>query len=448
MRQKVFPSSSRIEESDMNKVHVNTEAALRDLLAAISGGQNLILFKNQAPSIVENGANWDITIPAMYFAINGVIAQIPQQVVNAAKASGERQIDFYLRVIKQDVSEDRSFINLSPQGTDAAVGVKSFVVEKEDVPQLITQDPATTVPTSITGQVGPTIKLAVINITNSGNSAVLSSFDPENRLWDFPGSALPASHGASHAGNGSDPIPVASASAAGLLSTLEFGTVRRALTGIEAASTSPFIVISEAGDNTATNARKEATVNLRTNEESFVVEDPLGSAKLGLNFANGSNAGSSNQPARNDHTHRMEESPVQIAQRIINITQVSQLGTSINIDVPVALGVITNISVFWTPPGVTGNRVPQVQTQLMSVVNNGSNSWVGARGTISSSSTVSVRVGDYALAHITEAEKQLAQISAGSVTWDSASGSNGLFPTTGSLIIYITGVRSGVPLRV
>lgn len=444
MKQRKFPATVQIEEQDLNAIHENTEEAIKTLLEAISGGETVLLFKDQAPSITDGGTTHDIAIPSLYLAINGVVSKTTATTYNALKSGGDRSIGIYFRLVKQSVTGTRSYINLAPGENEPAVSSASFEVEQTDLAEVVVSDPDSGTPTAVDNQVGLPFLYATITVSDSGASAAVADYADE-LVWEFPGGAAPSAHASTHISGGSDVIPEATALSNGLLSVLDFGTIRTAIAQISAAVESPFLVISTSGDNTSAEARKATTIQARVNSDSFVTENPNTTPTLGLNFPGGANAGTSKRPSRADHKHGVGENPFQLVQRVYAATAES-LNTVLSFQAPETFSRITSVEVYWLAPGITSPQYPLVQASWTNVVINGANRKIGARAMITGPRTVKLRIGDYALTQLNSDELTEVLAVTGSSTWQSAAASNGLAPTTGTLVIYISGVRTGVSL--
>lgn len=446
MKQRKFPATMQIEEQDLEAIHGNTEEAIQMLLAAISGGAGTLLFKDEPPSISDGGSTHDISIPQLYVAINGVIQVLPADTVNLLKASGERTVGLYLRIVKTPVNETRTYIELDPAANEPAVSTKQFEVELADTVELVVSDPDGGTPAAVDNQVGLPFLYASISITDSGNVAAVADYADE-LVWEFPGGAPPASHAETHITGGSDPIPEANATSNGLLSVLDYGTVRAALTQLNAAVESPYLIISTSGDNASAGTRKITTIQARVNSTSFVIEDPNTTPTLGLNFPGGANAGTSDRPARSDHKHGVAENPFQMTSRLLVVdTPNDQLNSVVSFQMPESFGRITSVEVYWLAPGITSPQYPLVHCGWTNVVVNGANRKIGCRPLITGPRTLKLRLGDYALVQLNSAEQAEVLSVTGTNTWLSAAASNGLAPTTGTLVVYVTGLRTGVTL--
>lgn len=435
MKLRRFPATMKALEEDFNAIHENTELGLADLIYAIANASTdptKLLISTTAVSFTGTGP-WNLVIPDTWFAIDGVLASLVSASSVPVANTGDRTVALYLHIERSNVNADRDFLDLS--GGTPAVGVDSFVVERDFAASVELIDPYTgpgDAPAAGTDDVGDPILFATATISGG---VMTVDHDPNNYTLAIDvGTAAP--HAAQHLQGGLDPIDLATPAQEGLISAEDMAVVRAALTNLTIDAGSPFLVRTISGTNPADP--KTVALTIRLYADSLVSVNDSGTYKLGLNFPVGGLAGSSDRPARSDHKHNLSDSPIQVAVRTVTIDDPSnQLGSVIQVQAPENFGLITNVVIHWLAPTITSPYYPLVQVA-------GIMDLVGVRYTLAGTRDIRLRIGDNGLCNLTAEERALVLAVTGSQTWDSAGSSAGLIPTTGKLVIYITGVRLGL----
>lgn len=436
MQKRRFPATVKAIEGDFNGIHDNTQAALRDLQNAIAGenaNADLLLLKNEPPLPDTPGAG-QVRVPVQPIAINGIFAEVPQTDTVDISPGIDRKVGIYFRITQSDASTvTRDFLDTA--GPDPVTGSGSFVMEQETAVTVVVQDPDST-PAPVTDEVG-LIKYAIMDIAS--NVVTVDTHDPLVLLWQFPVSVAAGSHAASHLTAGGDPIQLATPSQEGLASAADTTTTIAALTDLS--SVTDYLVRTISGDNAVTPADKAVSLQLRAHTDMFQSVDQGGQQKLALKYLNPVGlAGASNTPARVDHRHNLSTSASITVLRVIPLVA-SDMGQLQAITMPTTMGTMTSVSIFWKASGIT--NFPVVEAQDHAVFLGGVGVKAGARAIFTGQQTLSIAVGA-AMCEMTQAESDLVSAAAGSVTWTSYSGSGSLLPTSGSLLVYVTGLRNGV----
>lgn len=448
MKKRKFPATMKATSVDFDAIHGNTELGIGDLVRALGNANtnpDRLVFNNDDVTFIGTG-DWTVQLPDLYYALDGVIGYRPASDVNVTLAGGDRTVAIFLRIERSSVNGTRDFLDLS-SGTPST-GSADFVLEEDwTTVNLIVVDNYTGPgddPVAAGNDVGDPLKLCHAVI--SGGVLTIAQ-DPDNHRWVFPAGTPPAVHADEHLTAGSDPIQLANAGQEGLMSAAAMQTVLASLTNVTINASSPFVVRTITGDN-AGGGPKSVEFLLRVLPASFrTIDQGGGSFDLGLNFPIGGNSGASEQPARSDHKHDLSDSPVQVATRTIVIDEpATQLGSLIQVQAPLTFGLITHVTVYWLAPTITAPFYPLVEARWSTLVEQGISRKVGARYTLAGNRDLRIRIGDRALCELLPEELTLVTAVTGSQTWDSVGGSSGLLPTTGTLVVTMTGVRLGVSI--
>lgn len=449
MKRRRFPTGMEATEADHNAIHERTEEGIGDLVRAVANANNdpdKLIFNNDPPQVSGGPSSWTVTVPKQDFAIDGIVGQLAQSQFNVDDAAGTRTLAVFLRIQRVDASATRFFLDLSDPTTPAR-GSADFVVQEDWQAAIVVVDPYTGPgddPVAGPTDVGDPIKLATLDLVAATSLSV--NADPDNNVWVFPVGVAPGAHATEHLPGGTDPIQLATPSQAGIISAADMATVIAALTNLTVNAASPFLARTITGDNGA-GGPKAVEIVLRTLADTFRTVDDAGTDKLGLNFPVGGNSGSLEQPARADHKHDLSDSPIQVATNVVQINDpTNQLGSLIQVVAPANFAMISHVTVHWLAPTITAPFYPLVEASWSSILSGGSSLKVGVKYTLAGNRDLRLRIGDHALCELTPEELALVTAVTGSQTWDSVAGTGGLLPTTGSLVVTITGVRLGLSI--
>lgn len=439
MKKKLFPATMEPTEADLNAIGDVAEEGLGDFVSAIASqnaASGVIFSVNSPPTSSANPPPWTITIPDQHFAIDGVVGKLTQ--TTFVVAAGVRDVAIFLRLTRTTITGTRNYLDLS--GASPVTGSATFDVEKRWAASYIVVDPYTGPsdnPAAVLDtDVGDPIKLALLTIT--GAPAITINANPDSRRWILPAGS-PANHATSHLSGGADPIAVATTVAAGLMSATDKQIVDDAITGISVSAGSEFLTATTSGtpDVTALAVVLDSA-SLRKTEDD----------KLAVRFLSGGFAGVSATPARSDHKHAMSDSPVQVVERSILISSLSQLGTSIAVSVPDTIGAIVAVECYWVAPGITSPYYPLIEAGWSSTLIAGIVKKVGCKAQIRAARDLRIQIGADGLCELSADD--LAYVTspsaAGSQTWDAVGGSAGLLPLTGRILVRILGARVGLSL--
>lgn len=449
MRLSKFPAGVEATEADFNAISENTEAGFKSLirvLASANTDSDYVLFKQAVPTIAGVGP-WTVTVPHQYFSIDGVVAELSQTTFSVSAASN-RKVAVFLRIQKSDVTATRGYLDLS--GARPVRATDTFVMARSDAAAIITVDPyvdAGDNPVAGADDVGTPINLAILEVTGVGSSPALAVFtyDPDSRLWAFPAGTPPTDHASTHLTGGGDAIDLATTTDDGLMAHTDLQTVRESLTDLTRHVSNEFLTVTIAGDNVS--APKTVQLNVRLFLSSLAVIDDNGTKKIGLNFRQGGRNGTANQPARADHSHSLNDNPIVVTTRVIEVNSpLTMLGALQTVNLPTSFGSVISVSAKWAAPGLTAPYYPLVDAGWDSPTLNGVLKRVGVRYTVTGNNQIQVLLGSDALCEMSVPEQALVTTVTGSVTWDSVSGSYGLMPTTGYIVLTITGVRNGITI--
>lgn len=425
MKKSRFPSTVQATSADFDSIHDNTLAAFLDLQQAISGSTSGVLMENKPPTDAGGGV---ANIPAQYVAVGG---QFVQYAGGTTSIPAGATVGLYFLVdLPDDPAVSRSFLNPGPP---PAVGTGNFVMSQTPTVTLFVQNPDGAAPAPTGTELGY-VKLATV--TEAAGTLTITH-NPTSALWSPPGGAA-ANHAASHITGGSDAIQKATPAQDGLAAKEDVTTAQAAVTDVTSATS--FLVRSISGDNTVTPASKSAALELRVHSEMLEAVDEGGQQKLGLKYAPAVGlAGSSNQPARRDHKHDFNTSAFVVGKAEITVTS-GMMNTAVGVTAPAGVAAITDVRFYWRPPGAT--NYPLIQANRSVGVVAGVAVSVGVQAMVTASNTIKATFGQ---AITSLGSDELADATAAaSGSWSSYSGSSGGMPTSGTLVVYIYGVRSGV----
>ncbi len=432
MKKRRFPATMEVTTADLNGIGDDAETGVADLVHAVANlnAESGVIFNDSIPT-VGSGPPWTVTLPTQYFAIDGIVGKLTG--TTFVLAAGARTAAVFLRLRRTDVTATRPFLNTS--GSGPVSGSASFVNQQGWQASYVVVDPYTGSgddPVAGATDVGAPIKLAAFVIT--GAPAISVTKDPDNRLWSIP-AGMPSTHASRHLSGGADPIQLATPSQDGLMSASFASWVTAALTSLSVSAGSEFLVIT-----TAAGPPKTATLALRLGQALKKVTES-GVDKLGLNFPSGPLAGASARPARADHKHALSDSPVQLVTQTIVVTSAAQLGQLFSVAVPTSIAAVTDVSCYWVAPTLASNY-PRMSAEWSTVLFGGANKRVGCRHVLVGPRDLRIRLGDDALCELTTQEFEIAFTAAGSQTWDAVGGTSGTMPTTGTIVVNVTGTRA------
>ncbi len=438
MRKKNYEIGQIPTVGDMNAQHLLTEGAFSDLAVAITGGLSDVLLTNLAPTVSLVGLNWMISVPLQYAAVNGRAFEVASQQPTSVVADKQIGVYFVLRQVNVVEARDRL------RDTGSTVVRESFnpIVRLDETSRVeLTESGGATIapPAPV---LGPDDVGAILYATIISDGGVATVTHNTAALWNFPGGGMAVGlHGLTHMPGGGDPVPLAglgggAGSSAGLLPEGKLAIIEEAIQNVIASALSPYIVPVVSGNNTLLSPKK-VTLQLR-HHQSLEVKDVSGQEQLGVKFATGPYDGDGEIAARRTHTHPIDESPITVGRASITINSLNQLGTLIAVAPFEGISEIVSVEVFWAPPGFTVAK-PGVSCGWMEI---GINQYVGVRANLITSNEIHIEIGNVGLTKLQDALRNYitARFTAGSVTWDSASG-DGNTPRNGELFIKVVGVR-------
>jgi hypothetical protein len=426
MKRTRFQERVKLITIDLNALHELTEEGLGELIKAMSGGLDTLLFDNAPPTFITAPGTITISVPAQRFAAAGVVGNVLAAATVHADPGPDMTYNIFFVVGRTDVSDWRDRLILAP----LSVASENVVVEDDPVSRIeITTNPAPVLGVNDIGYVklGSVDKvLGVWSVTH--NTA---------ELYSFPGLGPSyANHGAKHIDPLQDPIPLATpAGGIGLMPLNSYPVLLQALQQFEVDGAMPWLVRVITGDNTPGNPRT-ATLSVRVSS-SFRTVDVSGNPGLGLDFSTDPYAGDSNRPARWNHRHRPEESPIAVLTQRVTAGS-ADLGTLMAELTFTGIARIYQTQVFWAKPGTTSPEHPAVPCCWAFFPPSGSvvNGTVGAKAIITGNNKVQVEVGDVAFTHMNAATVAML----GVVNWQYAGGDPS-FPRNGELFVRVTGIR-------
>lgn len=422
MKRVHFSDGMKPLTADMNKLHLNTEDAIAELLGAVGGSSDKLLFESEEPTASVDGTTGLLTIdvPAQHFAISGAISSIPETQYVLDVSGTDAKVAIYFVVNKLGVEDQRNFISLDNTTQLIIQQDLTTVVEYQDNPRVefiaTTDGTIPEAPPMGAGDLGYVLLGtydwidATDTLTFTGNIA---------DAFTLPANVQQAlsTHGSQHLPGGNDPIPVSAlgnvsgGSSAGLAPN---GCLRAALgsiQGIVAADDSTFIDIVDSGNNSISGndiTEKVTTIGINVNESLTTDANNA----LGLNFLSGSaRAGFSARPARSDHVHALIETGI-ISQTIVitlppdqsingtiigpyTISSVSSGGAG-----TVDVSRIVSVNLSWIPPGVSGTNFG-IACGWNVYSANGIKT-VGCRPIVTGQTTFEVEIGSEGTAYLTQ----------------------------------------------
>lgn len=423
MKRTRFQERVKLITIDLNALHELTEEGLGELIKAMSGGLDTLLFDNAPPTYVTGGGNITISVPAQRFAAAGVVGNVAATMVVRPDPVPDTTYNIFFIVGRTDVSDWRDRLTLVP----LSVVSENVVVEDDPVSRIeVTTDPAPTLGATDIGFV----KLGSVAKVGGLWQAVIHN---TAELYAFPGLGPSyANHASKHINALQDPIQLADLTGRiGLMPLDSYPVLMSALQLFEVDPTLPWLVRVITGDNTPGNPRT-ATLSVRVSS-SFRTVDVSGNPGLGLDFSTDPYAGDSNRPARWNHRHRPEESPIAVLTQHVTVGS-GDLGVLMAELTFTGIARIYHTQVFWAKPGITAPEHPAVPccwTYTPGGV-------VGAKAVITGNNKVQVETGALAFTHMSN--DTVALIAAGGgVTWKYATDPS--FPREGELFVRVTGIR-------
>lgn len=447
MKKRLFPATMEFTTTDLDKIGDVAEEGIADFVRAIASQNDpsgVIFTDNSALTddtdwTASGSAPWTIDIPTQHFYIGdpdgfgGALGKLTATSFVMAGTSA-RTVAVFLRLTRTVAAGTRNYIDLS--GASPVVGSASFDVEQDWSTDIVVVDdyggPGDD-PAQGTDDVGAPIKLVEFVVT-TGPAAFTVTLNPDSRDWII-NAGTPADHASSHITGGGDAIQLATTSQDGLMSQAYAQVVEDAVTAVDVDSGSSFLVAT-----TDAGPPKTITLALRLIADSLKKITVSGIDRLGLNFGSGAFAGTSNRPARADHKHPMTDSPVQVVSATIAVTAAAQLGTSVSVTVPSSVTTVMGVECFWIAPTLS-SQFPRVACGWSTVPVGGVSRKIGCHALLAGPRDLRIRLGD-ALCEMSVTESDVVETAAGSQTWDSVGGSAGMLPTTGTILVVITGVRT------
>jgi hypothetical protein len=420
-----FTQLEKVITPDLNSFHELTEEGLADLIKAISGGLDEVLFNNLPHTYVVNiGVDVTITVPGQHFAVDGVVGSVALTSFIRPDPLVDTTFRIFLVVGRTGVNANRDVLDLGPP-----LAVISQLLQVEDIPASRIEL-TSAAPPGVPPALGPTDVGYVELGSVSKIGGVWSMVHNTSAIYAFPGLGPSyAPHAARHIDAMDDPIQIADMTGRiGLMPVGSYPVLMGSLQLMEISPSMPYLVRVLSGDNTPGNPRK-ATLTLRTSP-SFKVDmsgpDPL----LALDLATGPYAGDSNRPARWNHRHSPEESPIAVMTYAVTVGP-GNLNTLMPEIEFTGMARIYEVQVFWAKPGTVSPQHPAVACGLMETAQG----VVGVSGVITGNNKVRLQVGNRAFAWLNGA----AVAYMGAVTWTYSVDPS--FPTSGEIFVRVTGVR-------
>jgi hypothetical protein len=438
MRKKNYEIGQIPTVGDMNAQHLLTEEAFSDLAMAMTGGLSDVLLTDAAPTVTKVGANWQISVPEQYAAVDGRAFKVASDQPLSSVADKQIGVYFVLRQVNVVEARDR----LRDTGSTVVRETFDPVVRIDESSRIeVTESGGPTLdPPAPT--LGPDDVGYVLYATIISNGGVATVNHNTAALWNFPGGGLAVGlHALTHMPTGSDPIPLATlggvtGSSAGLLPESKLVVIEEAIQNVIASALSPYLVPVVSGDNSLTDPKK-VTLQLR-HHQSLEVKDVSGQQQLGVKFGSGPYDGDGEIAARRTHTHPIDESPITVSRTKITIDDLDQLGSLIQVSPFADMSEIVSVEIYWAPPGFLAPK-PGICCGWMWV---GSGQYVGVRAHLVTGNEIRVEIGNVGLTKLQDTLRVfiLDRFTAGSVTWDSATG-DGNTPRNGELFLKVVGVR-------
>jgi len=464
MKKITFAQGQRALVEDLNNLHNFTEEEVDRLLrATTSSGTGKVLFDNIIPTAELAGTVLTITVPAQYFAVNGVIVQTSEDVRQITVSAAEpTQVGVFLVAGRQEVLQTRNFTSTDPL---------TQVIVQQDA-ETVTQ----TLPTSRVSYIsnsslvvtiadpvlGATdvgfVKLATVQYDNTAPSgSELTVLGNSTDVYSLPGGvSVPVDdHAATHLPGGGDAIQVAALDAAqpggsrpGLMPAGAFTAIDEAVLDVQAADTAGYLSISVTGSNVPaqiqTNGRT-ATIDINRFDSLTVVDDG-GIEKLGVAFLQASaKNGTADTAARSDHIHPLADSGLIVQQFVLDLAP-ALLSTSVAYELtppvvggtPVTVAKILSVNVLWQPPNlVTGNTNDGIETGWHMYFKDGQNQTLGARAHVRGTNVFDLEIGRLGACLVTGPAFDFAQ------DLSNPQYNAGDFAQSGRLIILATAIRAG-----
>jgi hypothetical protein len=434
-----FEERVKAVPDDMNGLSEVAEDGIGELIRSISGGLSDILFENK-PLVITHHPAADITIDvlAQAFGAGGVPGYVAAATIVKPDVRDYHKV--WLIVGRTDVLAFRDRLIIA--GPVLSVASQNLTVEDDPVSRIETTssgDPAVAplppvlVPSDIgyveLGGVYSTIAPAPIAWTATHNTAA---------LYTFPGLALPLGHWPSHVPGGTDIIQMADPTKTGLMPPDAFIASMGALQDVFGSPASPHLTSVTSGDNSPGNP-KQAEVRLRSTG-SFVDVLESGDHYLGLNFppAGSAYGGASVRPARSDHRHSPEDSPVAIMSHNVHFDGTFPVLGKLLPEIEfTGVSRILQAQVFWSRPGHTAPEWPSILCEWMKIAEG---QFIGVNAVITDSRKVRLQVGNVALLYMNdETLAYIKTIPPLGVTWPFFGTPN--YPTEGEIFVRILGIR-------
>lgn len=431
MDKKIFTAGVKATATDFNDLHDNTEDAIGVLVKAVAsaGTTSAVFFENKPPTI-SGGGPYTIIVPAQYIALNGVVAYLPATTLPATSVFPNT---VYFAIRRSNVTGTRDTLTAAGQTVVVEKVASAVAFLGNDAPARLGGTAPATLPEDVA---------APVEFAYYANPATLDH-DYNNYLWTITAAGL-SPHASTHLSGGSDALPVASSLVpSGLVDWLSLQSARAAVNAINISVGSPFLTASTSGSYTTTP--KTTTLAVSVDGDTFDASSPLG-----LKFPNGPLMGTSKQPARSDHRHGLDASPIVVYQTEIPVEISWPLGSAKTLTLPSSAGTVASVSIFWKPASaVSTTNFPLVPT-LPHPVQYGTSLYnVGAWGTLLAGNIVRINFGTDGICFLSENDYKTASGVFASVTWQSAISTDGRVPTSGILVVRVTAVRDYVtPLTV
>lgn len=424
MQRKRFEERVKVTHGDFNALHEFTEAGVEEILSALSGGLTEILF-DVAPLTVTHVPAVKITIgvPQQRFSVSGVVGLAGPGSYDYPDDTTKNYKAFFV-VGRTAINEMRDRLIIA--GMNLSVVSAMLTVADAPAPRI-----------EITSAVNPNVAPAPTLLPDDVGYVELGSVAYAGGAWvathnvaavySFPGLGPSyVNHAPRHLPSGDDRIPLADiAGNPGLMPPNAYSVLVEAIQDLIGSPSSPFLTRVVTGDNTP-GSPKRAEIILRFTD-SFESVDDLGVDRLALSFMTGGYFGTSARPARADHRHSPEQSPVDVLTSKISGAAPNTLSGEIEFT---SLARVLQTQVFWGPEPDVGILIP-----CDSYIENAALGMVGANAIIIGTRKVRVQTLPRALCRISQSMMPLL----GPVTWTSSVAAE--FPTSGNLYVRVVGIR-------
>lgn len=421
---------------DMNALHENTEGALGNLIEAMAGNIDTVLFKDAPPVVTHPASTLLTNIPEQWFSVDGVFCKIPAS--SDSRPDTADYISFYFVAYRTDVNGTRDRYTLA--GGVVTVAPETVIIRKPSncrIEITASGNPLTPPgpPTLGPNDIGYIKYCDVV-----WDGATLTVTHNVSALWSFPGAGISYTpHAATHLPTGTDPIQLAGlggdplGSRPGLMPSGSYATLMGSLQDVTVDPTASCLTRSLSGDNSPGNP-KHVALNLNY-DDSLKVHEVSSIQKLGLNYRTGPYSGEDDRPARFDHTHSPGDSPIILDAVEIEVDS-GDLGSELPVPVFDGMSKIHTAQVFWIPPLSNDDPYPMFQCSWMI----GSSGTVGARVHIVGAKTVVLETGGVAYTELGTATSARATAAVGGTpTWTYAGYVTR--PTSGILLVKVVGER-------